>query len=342
MRNDCGLRNADCGIGEVMGRRNAEVAPYAPALDLAREKARNAKAPNTRRAYVAGWNHFAGWCMANGRGALPASGETVAVYVSECDEDGTLMSTIEVRLAAISQAHGAAGFDSPRSEAVVGAVCAGIRRARGSSVSKRQKAAVSIESLGHFRIDSLGETVAGARGIRDRAIVLLGFAAGMRRSEIVGLNLEDLEWVPEGVVVTIRRSKTDWAGEGRQVAVAYGGELCPVAAVREWMSLLTPCASRLTPLFRRVYGGTGRIGEGRLTDQVVADVVQRWAGAAGLDPALYGGHSLRSGLVTAAARAGLPIYDIMNQTGHRSEKTVRGYIRRATLFENNVSGRIGL
>lgn len=178
--------------------------------------------------------------------------------------------------------------------------------------------------------------------VRDRALLCLGFASGCRRSELVAvtLDVEDLSFGDDGLEVTIRHSKTDQEGFGRKVGIPYGGRprTCPVHAVREWLDL-----SYLTegPLFRPI-NRFGKILPSRLTGQSVALIVKRWALEAGFDPALFAGQSLRSGLATAAAKAGKSERSIMKQTGHRSVTVVRRYIRDAELFDDNAAAGIGL
>jgi integrase len=175
-------------------------------------------------------------------------------------------------------------------------------------------------------------------GLRDRALLLFGFAGAFRRSELVGLEIEDLTFTEDGVKVLIRRSKTDQDGAGQVVGIARGVNLCPVAALRAWFE-----ASGITsgPIFRPV-NRHGQIQPHAITAQVVALVVKRYAEAAGLDAGKYAGHSLRAGLVTSAAMNGVPEYVIQRQTRHKSTAMLRRYIRDASLFRDNASARVGL
>jgi site-specific recombinase XerD len=180
----------------------------------------------------------------------------------------------------------------------------------------------------------------GPLGLRDSALLLLGFAGALRRSELVGLDVEDLGFEQAGVVLTLHRSKTDQEGQGQVIAVPYGRHeaTCPVLAVRIWLD-----ASGITagPVFRAV-DRHGNVANGRLSDRAVATIVKRSAEAAGLNPADYAGHSLRSGMATAAARAGASERSIMNQTRHRSVAMVRRYIHRGQMFADNAAGQVGL
>ncbi len=175
----------------------------------------------------------------------------------------------------------------------------------------------------------------GIRGIRDRALVLIGFAAALRRSELVALDVEDLHLESEGVLIHLRRSKTDQTGRGRKVAIPYGRTAaCPVKAIRLW---LDEADIETGAIFRGV-DKAGRVATSRLTDQSVSLVVKRCVRAIGLPADQYSGHSLRAGLVTSAARAGVSLPKIQEQTGHRSVAMLTRYIRDARLFENNAAG----
>jgi integrase len=180
----------------------------------------------------------------------------------------------------------------------------------------------------------------GLLGTRDRALLLIGFAGAFRRSELVGLNVEDASFTGDGLVVTLPRSKTDQEGEGRKVGIPYGSNpaTCPVRSLRAWIETAGITAG---PLFRSV-NRYGRVQPGRLSDKAVALIVKRYAQASGRDARTFSGHSLRVGLVTAAAMAGASERAIMNQTGHRSTVMVRRYIRDASLFRDNAAARAGL
>ena len=188
--------------------------------------------------------------------------------------------------------------------------------------------------------------------VRDRAMLLLGFASGMRRSELVSLDVGDLAFVEEGVDVFLRRSKTDPEGEGRVIGIPYGrqSETCPVVALRRWIGIAglsksDPLFPRLVPSGRpsgRPRKNVGRIRPGRLSAQGVARVVQRAASRAGLDAAAVAGHSLRSGFATEAAAQGAPEHAIMRQTGHRSLAMLRRYIREGDRYRDNAASYLGL
>jgi integrase len=310
--------------------------PIAPTLvaiaEQAHDYARNAKAENTRRGYRSDWKDFTAWTAARGLCALPADPETVALYIT--DLAGRLKTaTIMHRLATISEAHKAAGLESPTRTSAVQLVASGIRRTKGTAqVGKAPILTADLRAM----LDALPSNLIGAR---DRALLLVGFAGAFRRSELVGLNVEDVTFNTEGMVVTLRRSKTDQEGKGATVGIPHGrGGTCPVTALREWLQ-----RAEITdgPLFRAV-GKGGRVMADRLNDKTVARVVKRTVEAAGLDPDQFAGHSLRAGLATQAAINGASDRAIMKQTRHRTRAMVDRYVRDASLFRNNAAAAIGL
>jgi integrase len=294
---------------------------------------RSSKATNTRRAYRADWDHFTIWCTTHSFGALPAAAETVAMYAAALAEDHKV-ATITRRLAAISQAHQAAGYESPCKVSIVQAAMAGIRRSKGTAPATKTP---TLTDDIRMMVAATPSTLLGAR---DRALLLVGFAGAFRRLELVGIDRCDLEITPEGLVVALRRSKTDQEGQGRKVAIPYGShpQTCPVRALEAWLQ-----ASGIGEgaVFRPV-NRHGRIQPGRLSGYAVAIVVKRYAEASGLDPAKFAGHSLRAGLATAAAIGGASERAIMAQTGHRSTAMVRRYIRDGNLFRENAAAKVGL
>jgi len=306
----------------------------APVLESARGYVLSSKAPATLRAYRADWNAFTAWCVAAGLDTLPASPSTVACYVAAEADAGRKVATISRRLAAIAKAHQAAGFDSPASlkHAAVAEVWGGVRRVKG--VAQTAKAPAVVDTLRAM----LGQVPDTLPGLRDRALLLLGFAGAFRRSELVSLLVADVDVQRDGLVVNLRRSKTDQLGQGRKVGIPYGSrpETCPVRAVQGWLEAARPAGPLFCSINRHGQAGAA------LTAQSVALVVKRYAAAAGLDAAQFSGHSLRAGLATAAAVAGVSERAIMNQTGHRSAAMVRRYIRDGNLFRENAAAGVGL
>lgn len=298
-----------------------------------REYVAQSLAENTRRAYRSDWEHFAGWCARRGVRALPAVPEAVAAYLAAHAETFSV-ATLQRRLVSIGQAHRAAGHEDCTKAPGVKATWRGIRRAKG--VAPKGKAPLLTPDV----VRMVATLPKDLGGVRDRALLLVGFAGAFRRSELVGLDREDVEFTLEGVVVTLRRSKTDQEGEGRKVGIPWGrhAETCPVQALTAW---LEQAGITEGPLFRAV-NRHGQVQAGRLSGSAVAEVVKRAALRAGLDPALYAGHSLRAGLATSAAAAGASERSIMAQMGHRSVSMVRRYIRDGSLFRENAAAMVGL
>jgi site-specific recombinase XerD len=293
-----------------------------------------AQAENTRRAYASDWKHFSAWCRSAGQGSLPAAPETLVLYLSTL-ADTAKVSTLTRRISAISQAHQAAGLETPTAHFAVRKLMAGIRRKKGTAqTGKRPLATADLRGL-VAPLDS-GRIL----DVRDRALLLVGFAGAFRRSELVGLDVGDLEFNSAGFIVTVRRSKTDQEGQGRRVGIPYGSTAatCPVRAVVAWLAVL---GADEGPVFRAV-NQHGQMSGRRLTAQSVALVIKRLAAAAGMEAKDLAGHSLRAGLATAAAAAGVPERAIMAQTGHRSLATLRKYIREGSLFLENAAGKVGL
>ncbi|WP_420497434.1 site-specific integrase [Parafrankia sp. FMc2] len=302
---------------------------------------RAGKAPSTWRAYDADWRHFHAWCAQEGLGDLPASAVTVAGYIAALADAGYAPSTIRRRLAAISVAHQLAHAVNPTGAAEVSAVWNGIRRSRG--VAPSRKAALDTSLLSRV-VAGLDDAVLA--DVRDRALLLVGFAGCLRRSELVGLNTADLVETDDGLVVTVRRSKTDQEAAGAQVGLSYGSyrPTCPVRAWRAWVAAAAGAGVPLAggPAFRGI-NRHGQVGAVRLYPGSVARIVQRRVAAAGLDPADFAGHSLRSGFATAAARAGVTDRSIMRQGRWRSAASLESYVRAGRLFDaDNPSGRVGL
>jgi site-specific recombinase XerD len=304
-------------------------------VDRARQFADNSKAKNTVRAYQADWEHFTAWCAAHSLPCMPASPGTIALYITDLTS-GCKVATITRRLAAISKVHQAGGHESPcaMKHAVVKETLDGIKRTMGTA--QDCKAALLTDNLRSL-MKAIPDSLIGKR---DAALLLLGFAGGFRRSELVALTLADVEFCEDGAKVTLRRSKTDQEGQGRVVGVPFGSnlQLCPVRTLRHW---LTAAGIGDGPLFRGV-DRHGNVASSALTDQMVGRVLKQYCALVGLAVATFGAHSLRAGMATQAAINGASERSIMRQTGHKSTAMVRRYIRDSELFRDNAAGRLGL
>ena len=263
-------------------------------------------------------------------GTIPATDDMVAAYLA--DHAIVLkVSTLTRRLAAISIAHGARGLPNPVASPLVRATMRGIRRAHGAA--QRQAKPLLREDL---------FTVLGAMGdrlkdLRDRALLLIGFAGGLWRSELATINCIDIQRVREGIVLTIRRSKTDQNGVGRRIGIPLGRTIhCPVRALETWLS-----AARIEegPVFRPV-DRHGRVSVGRLSGEAVSLILRDRICAAGFDPTGYSGHSLRAGFATSATRASVSTFKIRQQTGHASDAMLSRYVRDGELFLGNAAGTL--
>jgi integrase len=294
-----------------------------------------AKASSTRRAYQSDWDDFQAWCARHARSALPAQPSTVALYLADLASTHR-PATLSRRLSSIGLAHRIAALPSPASAQfpVVGETLKGIRRALG--VAQSGKIPLLTADLKRL-LAILPESLCG---IRDRALLLLGFAGGFRRSELAAMRHEDLKEAEEGLVIRLRFSKTDPEGRGREVAIPRGSsaETCPVRAVRSWLEAAGVSEG---PVWRAI-DRHGRLNAAGLHPDSIGLIVKRAVRAAGLDPRLYAGHSLRAGLATQAYLNGASELAIMRQTGHRSLATVRRYIRNIGLFQDNAASRLGL
>lgn len=291
------------------------------------------KAENTLRAYRADWADFVAWCAQYRRPVLPASPETVAYYLAARSEE-LKTSTLQRRLAAIAEAHKAAGAEPPNKHAQVRLVWAGIRREKG--VAQNHKKPTLTRDI-RCMVESLPASLLGTR---DRALMLLGYAGAMRRSELVGLDLSDVAITEEGLVIRVNKSKTDQEKKGRKIGIPFGEhvETCPVRAVLAWIEEADIDEG---PLFRSV-NRHGHVMDARLSGRAVANVVQRSLVAAGKSSRGYAAHSLRAGLITQAAMAGVSERAIQDQSGHKSLTVMRRYIRDGSLFRENAAAKVGL
>jgi integrase len=287
----------------------------------------HAQASQTRRAYSIGWRHFAAWCREAGRDPLPASPDTLKLFIT-AHLDALAIKTIDQRIAAIVDKHRAQKLEPPYTYELR-ELMKGARRQKGTAA--KRKDAMAPEDLRKICTELLRQKTALA--IRDRAILTLGFAGMMRRAEIAALDLGDIRFAPKGVAVTIRRSKTDQEAHGRQFGVFHAkhAKACPVRSLRAWIYLRGRDPGPLFTTNWRCEEETRRI-----TPAAIGEAVKRCARLIGLDATAYAGHSLRAGGITAAAVDGVPESLIMQRSGHRSIQTVTGYVRPASIFAVDI------
>jgi site-specific recombinase XerD len=286
-----------------------------------------ALAPATRRAYRSDWQRFERWCRRRGLAHIPAEPETVASFLAAEATAGLKPATIARRAAAIRYAHGLDRQEPPTSFMQVRATVAGIRRRHGVAPARKTPATADLVAA----MVQLAPT-GMLRGLRDRALLALGFSGAFRRSELVGLHVEDLVLVADGLRITIRRSKGDQEGAGQEVAIPHGTRLRPVAAVREW---LDAAGIESGPVFRRIRKN-GKLGGDALSAGALVEILKDYAGRAGFRPEDFAGHSLRSGFLTSGAEAGASVLKLVEVSRHKSLDTLRGYVRRAELFKDHA------
>jgi integrase len=315
---------------ETQARPGAWALLASTELATARRYADASRAPSTQRAYAADWRRFAAWCLVRNVATLPADPRAVAVFLSAEAASGSAPLTIGRRLAAIGWMHRRAGLQPPQARegaAAILEVMAGIRRSHGIAPTRKQAADADV-------LRDILRCIAGddLRSVRDRAVLAFGMAGAFRRSELVALQFGDLQRVPEGLRVTIRRSKTDQDGAGVTVAIPEGRRLWPKALLEAWLER-SGIADGF--LFRRL-GARGTLTTSPMSDRAVARLVQARAAAAGYDEGAFAGHSLRAGFLTAAARSGASVFKMREVSRHKSMQVLADYVRDAELFRDHA------
>ena len=298
----------------------------------------NSKSNNTVRAYKSDFNDFSLFCSKNGFNSLPSEPKIVSLYLTHLSNNDNKISTLKRRLASIGIIHKLKGHYLDTKHPLIVENIMGIKRRKGNIQNGKKPLLISYLKQTINIIDE--QKINEIKKLRDRTIILIGFSGGFRRNEIVSLNYEDLDFVPEGLKLNLRRSKTDQFGEGLLKGLPYFDNpiYCPVVSIRNWIKI-----SKINSgaLFRRFVKGS-KLSKYRLTDQSVALIIKKYLKLAGIENKNYSGHSLRSGFATSAAEAGAEERSIMNMTGHKSTEMVRRYIKEANLFKNNALNKIKL
>ena len=296
----------------------------------------NSKAINTVRAYKSDFSDFELFCVKNSFKSLPSEPKIVSLYLTYLSTKEAKMSTLKRRLVSIGVIHKLKGHYLDTKHPSIIENIMGIKRRKGSIQKSKKPILVNSLKLMINAIDQQNKEE--IKKLRDRSIILIGFSGGFRRNEIVSLDYDDLDFVPEGLKINLKRSKTDQFGEGFTKALPYFDNLqyCPVASLKKWIEI-----SKITSgaLFRRIYKGSN-LSENRLTNQTVALLIKKYLNLIGVDSKNYSGHSLRSGFATSAAESGAEERSIMTMTGHKSTEMVRRYINDANLFKNNALNKI--
>ena len=294
------------------------------------------KSKNTIRAYKSDFKDFGLFCVQNGFKSLPSDPKIISLYLTHLSTKELKMSTLKRRIVSIGVIHKLKGHYLDTKHPAIIENIMGIKRRKGSIQKGKKPILINnlkmiIKVIDEQKKDEI-------KKLRDKSIILIGFSGGFRRNEIVSLDFDDLNFVSEGLKISIRRSKTDQFGEGSIKALPYfnNSNYCPVVTLKKWIDI-----SKINsgPLFRRFSKGL-KLSEHRLTDQTVALLIKEYLSLAGIDSKNYSGHSLRSGFATATADSGADERSIMAMTGHKSTEMVRRYIKDANLFKNNALNKI--
>ena len=297
---------------------------------------KSSKAHNTIKAYKSDFNDFGLFCAKNGFKSLPSEPSTVSLYLTFLSTKDIKISTLKRRLVSIGVIHKLKGHYLDTKHPSIIENLMGIKRRKGSI--QKGKKPILINSLKKI-INVIDQNIKDEiKKFRDRSILLVGFSGGFRRNEIVSLDYDDLDFVTEGLKITLKKSKTDQYGKGSVKGLPYfkNSEYCPVISIKKWLEISEINSG---PVFRRFTKGL-KLSENRLTDQTVALLIKEYLNLAGIDNKNYSGHSLRSGFATSAAESGAEERSIMAMTGHKSTEMVRRYIKEANLFKNNALNKI--
>ena len=297
---------------------------------------KNSKASNTIRAYKSDFRDFGLFCSKNGLKVLPSEPKIVSLYLTNLASKDVKISTIKRRLVSIGVIHKVKGYYLDTKHPSIVENIMGIKRRKGSI--QKGKKPLLINNLKKIINVIDKEKNHEIKKIRDRSIILIGFSGGFRRNEIVSLDYDDLEFVQEGLKISLKRSKTDQFGEGSVKGLPYfeNSKYCPVISIKKWIEISKISSGAI---FRRFIKGS-KLSHNRLTDQSVALLIKHYLKLAGIESKNYSGHSLRSGFATSAAESGAEERSIMAMTGHKSTEMVRRYIKEANLFKNNALNKI--
>ena len=297
---------------------------------------KNSKAENTVKAYKSDFNDFSLFCIKNGFKSLPSEAKIVSLYLTHLSTKDIKMSTLKRRLVSIGVIHKLKGHYLDTKHPIIIENIMGIKRRKGSNQIGKKPLLINNLKMIINVIDEYNKV--DIVKLRDRSIILIGFSGGFRRSEIVSLNYDDLDFVSEGLKINLKRSKTDQFGEGSLKGLPYfdNTKYCPVLSLKNWIQVSNINSG---PLFRR-FSKSSKLLENRLSDQTIALLIKKYLKLAGIENKNYSGHSLRSGFATSAAESGAEERSIMAMTGHKSSEMVRRYIKDANIFKNNALNKI--
>ncbi|MDC3039089.1 site-specific integrase [Candidatus Pelagibacter sp.] len=296
---------------------------------------KSSKANNTLRAYKSDFKDFGAFCAKHGLSSLPSEPKIVSIYLTHLSKNSKI-STIRRRLVSISMVHKLKGHYLDTKHPIITENLLGIKRVKGSIQRGKKPILINhLKSIVNVIDEQKCEKI---KKLRDRSIILIGFGGGFRRTELISIDHEDLEFVPEGLKINIRRSKTDQFGEGMIKGLPYFSNqiYCPVTSLKKWLEV---SKIKSGPIFRRFSKGS-LLTEKRLTDQSVVLLMKEYLNLAGIENKNFAGHSLRAGFATVAAESGADERSIMAMTGHKTTQMVRRYIREANIFKNNALNKI--
>ena len=296
---------------------------------------KSSKANNTLRAYKSDFKDFGNFCARHGLNSLPTEPKIISLYLTHLSKNSKV-STLRRRLVSISMIHKLKGYYLDTKHPIIVENLMGIKRMKGIVQKGKKPLLINyLKTLINVIDDQINNDF---KKFRDKSIILIGFGGGFRRSELISIDHEDLEFVPEGLKITIRRSKTDQFGEGMIKGLPYfsNEKYCPVFNLRKWLEI---SKIKSGPIFTRFSKGLS-LTDKRLTDQTVVLLIKKYLNLAGIENKNFAGHSLRSGFATVAAESGADERSIMAMTGHKTTQMVRRYIKEANLFKNNALNKI--
>ena len=293
------------------------------------------KANNTLRAYKSDFKDFGAFCAKHGFNSIPTEPKVVSLYLTHLSTNSKI-STLRRRLVSIGVVHKLKGHYLDTKHPIIIENLMGIKRVKGSMQKGKKPMLINhLKSIINV-IDE--QKIEEIKKLRDKSMILVGFGGGFRRTELISIDHEDIEFVPEGLKITIKRSKTDQFGEGMIKGLPYfdNQAYCPVINLKKWLEI---SKIKSGPIFRRFSKGSS-LTDKRLTDQSVVLLIKQYLNLAGIDNKNFAGHSLRSGFATVAAESGADERSIMAMTGHKTTQMVRRYIREANIFNNNALNKI--
>ena len=301
------------------------------------ENLKSSKSNNTLRAYKSDFRDFGAFCAKHGFNSMPTEPKIVSLYLTHLSTS-TKISTLRRRLVSIGVVHKLKGHYLDTKHPVIIENLMGIKRKKGSiQIGKKP---ILINHLKEIINVIDNQKIEKIKKLRNRTLILIGFGGGFRRTELISIDYEDLDFVEEGLKITLRRSKTDQFGEGLVKGIPYftNEKYCPVISLKNWINL---SKIKTGPIFRRFAKGS-ILTSNRLTDQSVVLIIKDCLKLAGIENKNFSGHSLRSGFATVAAESGADERSIMAMTGHKTTQMVRRYIKEANIFKNNALNKVKL